>query len=161
MLFNWHTAFLFPLYSTGGPRQHKDNDGGMVFYNREGFLAIQNAITNAYVKLHTNETMPKVLMQRFPYPKFIFDILLEGLEAIVPFVIMLSFVYPTINTVKFIATEKEKQLKESMKIMGLPNWLHWTGWFVRSMAFNTISITMIVILLKVSKHLGCHFSPNF
>lgn len=90
-----------------------------------------------------------VSLQRFPYPPYIFDILLKGLETIVSFVIMLSFVYPTINTVKFIATEKEKQLKEAMKIMGLPNWLHWTGWFVKSMVFMTISISMIVILLKV------------
>lgn len=65
---------------------------------------------------------------------------------------MLSFVYPCINTVKFIAAEKERQLKESMKIMGLPNWLHWTGWFVRSIIFMTISITFIVILMKVRWH---------
>lgn len=90
--------------------------------------------------------------QRFPYPNFIFDILLDGLESIVPFVIMLSFVYSTINTVKFIATEKEKQLKEAMKIMGLPNWLHWSGWFVKTMLFMTISISLIVMLLKVSIH---------
>lgn len=153
MLFNWHTGFLFPLYSTGGPRQHEDNDGGMVFYNREGFLAIQEAITQAYIKSFTDDTVPTIKMQRYPYPKYIFDILLEGLEAIVPFVIMLSFVYPAINTVKFIATEKEKQLKEAMKIMGLPNWLHWMGWFVKSMTFMTISISMIVCLLKV---MYCH-----
>lgn len=63
---------------------------------------------------------------------------------------MLSFVYPTINTVRFIAIEKEKQLKEAMKIMGLPNWLHWTGWFVKTMIFMTISISIVVALFKVS-----------
>ena len=33
--------------------------------------------------------------------------------------ILLSFVYPCINIIKYITTEKEKQLKEAMKIMGL------------------------------------------
>lgn len=65
---------------------------------------------------------------------------------------MVSFVYPCINTVRFIAMEKEKQLKEAMKIMGLPNWLHWTGWFIKTMAYMTTSITLIVILLKVNIH---------
>lgn len=64
-------------------------------------------------------------------------------------VIMLSFINPTTNLVKFIATEKERQLKEAMKIMGLPNWLHWTGWFIKSMLFMTISATLIIVLLKV------------
>lgn len=79
---------------------------------------------------------------------------------------MLSFVYPTINTVRFIAIEKEKQLKEAMKIMGLPNWLHWTGWFVKTMIFMTISISIVVALFKVSASIfnycifNCH-SPAF
>lgn len=62
---------------------------------------------------------------------------------------MLSFVYPCINTTKFIAIEKERQIKEAMKIMGLSNWLHWTGWFVRTMVLFTISISLMVIMLKV------------
>lgn len=88
-------------------------------------------------------------MQRLPYPPYNKDILLEGLKSLVSLVVLLSFIYPCINTVRFIAMEKEKQLKEAMKIMGLPNWLHWLGWFIKSMAFMMISITLIVILLKV------------
>lgn len=94
--------------------------------------------------------MPDVLLQRLPYPPFNKDILLEGLKSLVSLVILLSFIYPCINTVRFIAMEKEKQLKEAMKIMGLPNWLHWLGWFIKSMVFMMISITFIVLLLKVS-----------
>lgn len=73
-------------------------------------------------------------------------------------IIVLSFVYPCINTVKFIAAEKEKQLKEAMKIMGLSNWLHWTGWFLRSMTYMTISISLIVMLLKVPWYSGSDVS---
>lgn len=48
-----------------------------------------------------------------------------------------------------ITVEKERQLKESMKIMGLPSWLHWTAWFVKIMIFMVISITIMVGLLKI------------
>lgn len=90
-----------------------------------------------------------ISLQRFPYPSYTFDPFLIALKAIVSFFIMLSFVYPTINTVRYIAIEKEKQLKEAMKIMGLNNWLHWTGWFVKTMIFMTISISLITLLFKV------------
>lgn len=146
---NWHTFALFPLYATSGPRSRDDNDGGPPWYYREGFVPIQDAIARAFVKLKSGNNMPDVLLQRLPYPPFNKDILLEGLKSLVSLVILLSFIYPCINTVRFIAIEKEKQLKEAMKIMGLPNWLHWLGWFIKSMVFMMISITFIVILLKV------------
>jgi ATP-binding cassette subfamily A (ABC1) protein 3 len=50
---------------------------------------------------------------------FIYDRLHEGLQAGLPVFILLCFVYPCINIIKYITTEKEKQLKEAMKIMGL------------------------------------------
>jgi uncharacterized membrane protein len=58
-------------------------------------------------------------------------------------------------SLKFITTEKEKQLKEAMKIMGLANWLHWTAWFVKCILFLIVTITCMVVLLTVSSF----FSP--
>lgn len=66
-----------------------------------------------------------------------------------PILIVLSFIYPCINTVRAIATEKERQLKEAMKIMGLNSWLHWMGWFVRSLVYMFVSVSLIVLLLKI------------
>lgn len=156
LIFNWHTNLLYPLFSTGGPRQREDNDGGMLWYFREGFVPLQDAIARAFTDIKCNASsscdrteLPEILMQRYPYPPYTFDVLLQGLETIVSFFILLSFIYPTINTVRFIAIEKERQLKEAMKIMGLPNWLHWLSWFIRTMLFMMISITCIVALLKV------------
>lgn len=97
-------------------------------------------------------------MQRFPYPTWINDPLLTALESFVGIIIMLSFVYTCINTVKVITTEKEKQLKEAMKIMGLPNWLHWTAWFIKTFTFLLISIILMVVLLKVSFYPETDFS---
>jgi ATP-binding cassette subfamily A (ABC1) protein 3 len=37
-----------------------------------------------------------------------------------------------------------------MKIMGLPNWLHWTAWFLKTFVFLLVSIVLIIVLLKVS-----------
>lgn len=88
-------------------------------------------------------------MQKLPYPPYIHDVLLDGLERVVALFIMLSFVYPIISTVRFIAVENEKQLKEVMKIMGMPVWLHWTTRFIHWMIFMLISTSSMVGLLKV------------
>jgi uncharacterized membrane protein YhdT len=46
--------------------------------------------------------------------------------------------------------------QESMKMMGLPNWLHWTAWFVKSLVFILITIMLITFMLKVKVTLKSH-----
>lgn len=77
------------------------------------------------------------------------DSKIQTLESLLEPIIWSSILYFFVNTVRFIAMEKEKQLKEAMKIMGLPNWLHWTGWFIKSMSYFVIVISLMVIVLKV------------
>lgn len=152
--FSWQTNLLYPLLSGGGPRAKTSNEG--VYYS-DGFLTIQNAIAWSYATLRCIEIEtcnphypPKIQMQRFPYPPYLNDKLLDGLKGAVGLFIMLSFVYPIISTVRFIAIEREKQLKEVMKIMGMNVWLHWCSWFVRTMIFMIVSITLMIALLKVN-----------
>lgn len=83
-------------------------------YSREGFLTLQYLISRELIKYHNDDDffeMPQIFMQRFPYPPWINDALLVALQTFVGLIFMLSFVYPCINTVKVITTEKEKQLK--------------------------------------------------
>lgn len=49
-------------------------------------------------------------------------------------------------------------LQESMKIMGLPNWLHWTAWFVKTFTFLFLTIVLIVLLITISWYPGTTFS---
>ncbi|GAB0097260.1 ATP-binding cassette sub-family A member 3 [Sergentomyia squamirostris] len=151
---NWQTGRLFPEFQSIGPRNRNQSDGGSPpGYYREGFAALQHAISMTFIemkKVNPATVIPEIFLQRFPYPAFTRDVLLEVITMIVPFMILASFIVPCINNVKFITIEKEKQLKEVMKIMGLSSWLHWVAWFCKIMVFLLISITLIVILLKVS-----------
>jgi ATP-binding cassette, subfamily A (ABC1), member 3 len=79
----------------------------------------------------------------------VLDVLLQGLQALVSLFILLSFVYPCINIIKYITTEKEKQLKEAMKIMGLDSWLHWTAWFAKCFIYMFITVTLMTVLMKI------------
>ncbi|XP_069685343.1 phospholipid-transporting ATPase ABCA3-like isoform X4 [Periplaneta americana] len=149
---DWHTGVLFPVYQVPGPRERFFNEGGIPSYWYEGFLLLQHVISSKifeYLVNNSSINLPEIFLQRFPYPEYTQDDMLDALKRNVPLLMMVSFVYTCINTVKVITVEKERQLKATMKIMGLPNWLHWTAWFIKSFLFLMISVILIVILLKV------------
>ncbi|RZC40616.1 ABC2 membrane 3 domain containing protein, partial [Asbolus verrucosus] len=139
-----------------------------VGYYAEGFLALQIVITQLLISQEMNISSgmmarfmskgPAILMQRFPHAGWRDDPLLPAMIGFTGILIMLSFVYTCINTVKVITIEKERQLKEAMKIMGLPNWLHWTAWFIKTLLFLLISIIFMIILFKVSWYPHKNFS---
>lgn len=102
----WLTMRLFPIIDTTGPRNLRDADGGIpVGYLREGFIPIQHALSMSFIRQKSGQgELPDVVMQRYPYPSYIYDPLLEGLAAVVSFILVLSYIYPatTITRVSIV-----------------------------------------------------------
>uniref|UniRef100_A0A182PES6 ABC transporter domain-containing protein n=1 Tax=Anopheles epiroticus TaxID=199890 RepID=A0A182PES6_9DIPT len=147
---NWRTNFMVVPF-VQGLRNANQSDGGSPNYLREGFLTLQAAISRTFIRRQRADyDLPDVSLQRFPYPPYYEDLVLVAMERLLPMIILISFFYTCINTVKFITIEKEKQLKEAMKIMGLPNWLHWTAWFVRCLILLLITISLLVFLISAN-----------
>ncbi|XP_074034978.1 phospholipid-transporting ATPase ABCA3 isoform X2 [Leptinotarsa decemlineata] len=164
---NWKTNLVYPVFQFAGPRSYPDPTGSIPNYYKEGFLGLQYAVTASLILASNNFTfdnfndpnlaswalenrVPDINMRRFPYAAWSEDPLLVVLKAVLGLIIMISFVYTAINNIRAITTEKEKQLKEAMKIMGLPNWLHWLAWFTKNFIFLLISAIIMVVLLKVN-----------
>lgn len=168
----WMTDYQFPIFQLPGPRFKNRTEGGNPGYYKEGFLTLQDGLSRVLIEMLSGKSTNDVdiEMRRFPYPVYADDKFLVALQGWLPLIIMLSFIYPALNIVKSIVHEKERRLKvnwknlltfpsfsfisfirlqESMKMMGLPNWLHWTAWFVKSLAFILLTIILITILLKV------------
>ncbi|XP_063910518.1 phospholipid-transporting ATPase ABCA3-like [Zophobas morio] len=85
----------------------------------------------------------------FPRPAILYDEFFgeENLsEPTFIALIICLFVYNHLVTIKKVASEKEKQLKESMKIMGLPGWLQWLCWFLQALLFNTVYIVLLLCM---------------
>lgn len=122
-------------------------------YYSEKFLAIQNSIARNFIKsLNSIGEIPEIFVQAMPYPAYITDEFLMVMQTVGPLFFLFCFNYTFMSTIRFVSTEKEKQLKESMKIMGLPLWIHWFSWFVRTIIMLSISMIGITILLKVKGH---------
>lgn len=67
-----------------------------------------------------------------------------------PLFMVLSWVYTCAMIVKSIVYEKEQRLKETMRVMGLGNAVHWIGWFIDSIVPMMVTILMLTSILVVS-----------
>ncbi|XP_035897988.1 ATP-binding cassette sub-family A member 3-like [Anopheles stephensi] len=149
---SWQTDRRWGSRPDGGARFAEDSDGGpSPGYFREGFLTLQHYIFKAFLEQvkTIEDPVPDVYLQRFPYPPFREDSFPSSLTTFLPISVMLAFIYPCISIVKNILFEKEKQIKEAMKIMGLQNWVLWSSWFVKCFVFTQISVILVVLFLKV------------
>lgn len=152
---DWHTLSLFPLFQMPGPREQYSKEGGTPGYYREGFLAMQHAVDRAIMRSHNragaNSLLQKtrVVLSRFPYPAFIYDVFILAIQNQLPLLLVLSFTYTALNIVRSVVQEKERKLKEYMRMMGLSNWLHWSAWFLMFFLFLSISVILVTLLLCV------------
>ncbi|XP_047145843.1 phospholipid-transporting ATPase ABCA3 isoform X2 [Hydra vulgaris] len=149
----WYTQFVFPFSFQGlGPRTSNSIYGGPPDYFSEGFLSVQRAIDLAIIKNQNNSFNIKnfgISMRRFPYPKKLRDPFVIVIQGTLPLLLMLSLVYTALSNVKNIVHEKEHKLKESMKMMGLRNWIHWLAWFTKCFVFLLIPMILISIVMCV------------
>ncbi len=84
---------------------------------------IQNVLDRELIRHfagNPNLVLPSLNVHRYPFPEYTIDLLGLVLEFALPLIFMIAFLYSAINIIKYIAIEKELQLKEAMKIMGLP-----------------------------------------
>ncbi|CAH1974734.1 unnamed protein product [Acanthoscelides obtectus] len=164
---DWQTEFVYPPLQEPGPRYSNSSTGAFPSYHNEGFLLLQHVLAVSFmlsqdgvvingkndianvVEWIMKTRFPLIYMQRFPHYEWYKDLLMEVLKLVMGVFMILSFLYPCINTVRMITIEKEKQLKESMKIMGLSNWLHWTSWFIKYFIYMFIAVCLMLIILKI------------
>ena len=103
-------------------------------------------------------------LQQFPYPQYHEDIFLQIVAVILPLFLTLTFLYSAGVFVKVhviitwqycdivvqeLVLEKESRIRETMKMMGLSNWILWTTWFTKQLLFYLVPLIIMSILLKV------------
>ncbi|XP_026899340.1 phospholipid-transporting ATPase ABCA3 [Acinonyx jubatus] len=166
----WHTTSLFPLFPNPGPREPASPDGGEPGYIREGFLAVQHAVDRAIMQYHANASTHQlfekltVIAKRFPYPPFISDPFLVAMQYQLPLLLVLSLTYSSLTVIRAVVQEKERRLKEYMRMMGLSSWLHWSAWFLLFFLFLFVAVSFVTLLfcIKVRKGVAvlAHSDPS-
>lgn len=154
----WNTKSTFPFYSPQGPRSKDDLTGGRPYYKDTGFLYLQYLIDKVIIEHETNltdlETSVTTLLQRMPYPPYVDDNLNEVMRTSLPIFIVLSFILNALQITRNIAQEKERNLKEAMKMMGLSTFIYWVSWFVKNLIYLVIAMIVYTAFFKIP--LGAH-----
>lgn len=147
----WQTVHIMPELASPGPREKNQPNGGKPGYLRESFLLVQHELTLATAKvLHgepPHEEAFEFKMARFPFPPYINDLFLFLLSFLFPSLIVFSFIYGSVNLTKSLVIEKERRLKESMKMMGLREQYHWMAHFIKATIWTLPSLIILVVLL--------------
>ena len=133
-----------------------------LFYKsrREGFLQIQKAIDMALIARYNSSQLVAMKFERFPFPPYKDDKFVAVVQALFPFIIILSFIYTVIMTAKSIVYEKETGIKEAMKLMGMKPWIYWLSWYLKTFILLLPSLLFMIIAYKIKMPLksGGHAS---
>ncbi|OWF34668.1 ATP-binding cassette sub-family A member 3-like [Mizuhopecten yessoensis] len=149
----WKTDRTYQFFQQFGPREQYSNYSGDPFYRERGFLYLQYAIDKAIIDqkspgngLGTNYT---VSLRKMPYPPYVEDTLLGVLRSSLPVIILFAFIVTVFQTTKNIVYEKEKKLKETMKLMGLQPILYWLSWFTKVFIYMLIACFFFTLMMAI------------
>ncbi|XP_071490342.1 phospholipid-transporting ATPase ABCA1-like [Diadema antillarum] len=119
-------------------------------YFESGFIFIQDIMEQAIIKVLTgkDDLGAGMYIKQFPYPCYINDLFVQSLSGVLPLFMIISWIFSVAMIIKGIVYEKERRLKEVMKVMGLSNGVHWLAWFIDSFLVMFTSCVLLVLVLK-------------
>ncbi|XP_066148886.1 cholesterol transporter ABCA5-like [Euwallacea fornicatus] len=117
-------------------------------YYHSGFLALQALIDFSKIRLDAgmeNLVVPKILLELFPKASYTGNWIFV-VRVIIPLYIVVALSQFITYLLILIVGEKEKKIKEGMKIMGLYDSVFWLSWFIVYAVF-VLLITIICCTL--------------
>eukprot|EP00051_Salpingoeca_urceolata_P022285 m.359766 g.359766 ORF g.359766 m.359766 type:complete len:1971 (+) comp19951_c3_seq13:616-6528(+) len=141
----WRTGRSFPEFEQLGPQE------GNVYRNRNGVSFFQNLVDTAFISTLQSNSAPQtvVRVKAMPFPEYEDDGFIFAIRIMFPLILILSFLYSALSIVKSIVLEKEKRLKEALRMMGVSNTIIWAAWFVKSLLFLFLSIIIIIVIFAI------------
>lgn len=117
-----------------------------------GFIYIQDMLEKAIIETKTNQTNTMgITTQMTPYPCYVDDRFVAAIARSLPLFMVLAWIYTISMLVKDIVYEKEKRLKEFMRVMGLTNATHWFSWFITSFIAMFFVSFLLCLIIKYGK----------
>ncbi|XP_035224819.1 ATP-binding cassette sub-family A member 2-like isoform X2 [Stegodyphus dumicola] len=116
-----------------------------------GFLQLQDTVDTAIMQLQTNSDGPqnvKKYLQQFPYPCHQRDKFGTLLKGSMPAVMTISWVFIVALLVRERVLDRELELDETLRVMGLKGSASWLAWFVTGVCVLLVSVIGIVLVLK-------------
>ncbi|KAJ7345047.1 hypothetical protein JRQ81_000997, partial [Phrynocephalus forsythii] len=121
-------------------------------YSR-AFIYIQDSIDRAIIELQTGKSTEDIAVQvqATPYPCYNKDMFLTSVTYSLPFTLMAAWVLFIAAFVRKLVQEKDLRLYEYMKMMGVNSSSHFFAWFIECATFLLITVTFLIVVLKVGQ----------
>ncbi|XP_069709551.1 ATP-binding cassette sub-family A member 13 [Phaenicophaeus curvirostris] len=116
------------------------------------FIPLQDMIERAIVSAQTGADIlePAIQVQAMPYPCHTSDLFLTNIGFFFPLMMMLTWMVSVAGMVRKLVYEREINLEEYMKTMGVHPAIHFFAWFLENLIVLTISSCTLAIILKAS-----------
>ncbi|KFU85700.1 ATP-binding cassette sub-family A member 13, partial [Chaetura pelagica] len=116
------------------------------------FIPLQDMIERAIILAQTGTDIsePAIQVQAMPYPCHTSDLFLNNTGFFFPLMMMLTWMVSVAGMVRKLVYEREINLEEYMKTMGVHPAIHFFAWFLENIIVITISSCALAIILKAS-----------
>nr|XP_044991908.1 ATP-binding cassette sub-family A member 13 [Jaculus jaculus] len=116
------------------------------------FVPLQDMIERAIIMVQTGRESlePTTQTQAAPYPCHTSDLFLNNVGFFFPLIMMLTWMVSMASMVRKLVYEREIQIEEYMRMMGVYPATHFLAWFLENMAMLTLSSAALAIILKTS-----------
>ncbi|XP_050415060.2 phospholipid-transporting ATPase ABCA3 [Patella vulgata] len=144
---DWNTGSNFPVFGMQDG-SYSTNDE----YIRERFVHYQRYLDAEIIKYWvptSNLTDYDYSIQQMPYPAYENDQTISSVQFMFPLILCFSFIVSVFITAKNIIYEKENNLKESMKMMGLTSSANWTAWFLTVFIYLFVAVVFYTMVMLI------------
>ncbi|EHB03954.1 ATP-binding cassette sub-family A member 13 [Heterocephalus glaber] len=116
------------------------------------FVPLQDMIERAIVAVQTGQEAlePTTQAQAGPYPCHTSDLFLNNVGFFLPLIMMLTWMVSVASMVRKLVYEREIQLEEYLRMMGVHPAIYFLAWFLENMAMLSLSSATVALILKTS-----------
>ncbi|KAM9387437.1 ATP-binding cassette sub-family A member 13 [Phaethornis superciliosus] len=116
------------------------------------FIPLQDMIERAIISAQTgtDTSEPAIQVQAMPYPCHTSDLFLNNIGFFFPLMMMLTWMISVAGMVRKLVYEREINLEEYMKTMGVHPAINFFAWFLENVTVIIISSCALAIILKAS-----------
>ncbi|ALC48537.1 CG1494, partial [Drosophila busckii] len=146
---SWKTIYQEDPKTSIIRRLNQPHRDGYVYYVREGFMRVQKAITESFLKVVATAPIPEIVLRRFPVIGRKHDPLMNYLNRALPLLIIIGFLFPAQILVWQVVKEKQQQLRLYLINMNIGNILHFSAWYCKCLVYMLISSILVVAVIKI------------
>ncbi|XP_062574514.1 phospholipid-transporting ATPase ABCA3-like, partial [Saccostrea cucullata] len=130
-------------------------------YTGRGFLGIKHAIDAAIIKyFNSSVNLMDINTQRMPYPPYLENTMGQFIRISVSTTTVLGLILSALQLTKEIVYDREKKLKETMRMMGLSSFVYWFSWFFKGFIYLIITFAITVLIFQAGPNKMFQFSDS-